>query len=811
MLCVFDTEGTTVTDYRGTYGVLYAWDLLELLVDPEQVFPETVRDCTRHHEGRDCTTLYTKLWELVEQGRETGEPVRIGVHNLTYDFGYLRHFFTHVTDRGYQADICARNSTHLITASLKYGKQLCMVLFDTVALFRTSLRTLGESLGFRKLELDYTRACAPDTTLDAASLDYNRRDTELLMTVFCRNYMTLPYIEPDSPGQKVITKTGMVRALDRSSEYIGMAPYGRRTVYEDDRMTVSKHQFADADALTLWGSYTDTRGCRKAGCYAGGVNVSNMNTAGTIQRNVVCYDLKSAYPAIMMTYRIPTDPEDLEDPAMMSPMFADPDAPLPDPTSVALCEGGFYVADVEFTSLTMRQSWRSAVGDSTITVAMARQHGGDNLAYEDGYLVAASSITLTLTPPVYNELRMQYTWERAICVRATLYNSRSRPTPYQCLTVLHHYAEKTAAKTLSKHATPDAVNEAYTRGYVTYDERDKLLAGGASKDWLHRFVMSHKENLNGLYGISVMNPVRESYYLDDNGYIGTHPSEGFEEYKKLRRNRKMWREAGVLVSLFNRYKISYAANLVVQAGGSVLYIDTDSIKSCGLTKPTLDGLFSPMHTAIESAIRDMVGYTASKVGSVMPTLDDSFYELGKFDYEGTYARFFSPGHKKYAYDEGQGWEYKCAGYAVKVVEGFGRAVTEAGYDDIAPLLALGYDVRYDSSTKIATALSGIPQTWIESSFEALDVSDGDAVHAWRGETCPGYAVCDVGKIMNNTEGNTLNQQRYAAASRNNPALRDIARIDVAMRDGNYVWGKRGLVRMDFKGFNETGGTENAIF
>lgn len=810
MLLVFDTEGTTVRDPRGTYGVLYSWDLLELQADPETVYPETVRQAVRHYEGRDCTSLYRKLWDLVEVGRETEDPVRIGVHNLTYDFGYLRHFFTHVSDRGYQADICARNSTHLITASVYNGKDLCLVFFDTVALFRTSLRTLGESLGFRKLELDYSRSCAPDTVLDAAALDYNRRDTELLMTVFCRNYMSLPYIEPDSPGQKVITKTGMVRALDRSSEYIGQAPFGRRTVYEDDRITVSKHQFKDADALTMWGSYTATRGCKKAGCYAGGVNVSNMNTAGTVQHDVVCYDLKSAYPAIMMTYRIPTDPVDVEDPASLDPLFSEHDEPLPDPTSIALCEGGFYIADVRFKALRMRSEWREAVGDSTLTVAMARQHEGLNLVYEDGYLVSADVVTLTLTPPMYHELRMQYTWERASCVRATMYTGRSRPTPYQCLTVLHHYAEKTMAKNLSKRAEPEDVEAAFSRGYITFDEREKLLAGGTSKDWVHRFVMSHKENLNGLYGISVMNPVRDSYYLDEHGYIGTNESGGFDDYKKLRRSRKMWREAGVLVSLFNRYKISYAAHLVAQAGGRVLYIDTDSVKSCGLAKPTLDGLFAPMHERIESAIRDMVGWVASRVGDVMPDLDAKFYELGKFDYEGTYTRFFSPGHKKYAYDEGQGWEYKCAGYAVKVVEGFGHAVTEAGFDDVAPMMALGYDVRYDSSTKIATALVGIEPTWIETEFEALDVSDGDSTHLWRGETCPGYAVVDVGKIMNNTEGNPLNQQRYAAAMRNNPALREIARIDVAMRDGAYVWGKRGNVRLDFKGFNETGGTLNAV-
>ena len=98
MICTFDTEGTTVTDARGTYGVMYYWDLCTLLGEPEDVYPETVTTLVCHDTGRDCTTLYNHLHTLLQYWEDCGDTVKVAVHNLTYDFGYIRHFITRVSD-----------------------------------------------------------------------------------------------------------------------------------------------------------------------------------------------------------------------------------------------------------------------------------------------------------------------------------------------------------------------------------------------------------------------------------------------------------------------------------------------------------------------------------------------------------------------------------------------------------------------------------------------------------------------------------------------------------------------------------------
>ena len=236
MICTFDTEGTTVTDARGTYGVMYYWDLCTLLGEPEDVYPETVTTLVCHDTGRDCTTLYNHLHTLLQYWEDCGDTVKVAVHNLTYDFGYIRHF---------------------ISCSIKRGKDTALVLYDSLALFRTSLRNLGDALGYRKLELDYYRAYAPDTVLGESELAYNTRDTELLMLVLCRNFLSLPYVGIERAGKSVLTKTGMVKAFDRENAYIGATSMGKRTVYDADRYETYAHQFSSEVEMERWNSYSN--------------------------------------------------------------------------------------------------------------------------------------------------------------------------------------------------------------------------------------------------------------------------------------------------------------------------------------------------------------------------------------------------------------------------------------------------------------------------------------------------------------------------------------------------------------------------
>lgn len=829
-LAVFDTEGTTIENHpEGPCALLYFWDFLVLDGTPNDVSRETVADVCHHVSGRDTQSLYSHLNDALRMARSEGFRWVIGVHNFTYDYGYLRAWAIGLENSGYTVAVSAKSSTCLLTLSVSAGKTKLLTFFDTLALFGCSLRTLGANLGFEKLHLDYDAIRTPDTPLSASELAYNYRDTEVLMVGVCQSLLTRPSVALDDLGTSVLTKTSIVRKGDREASTIGALPlscpprrnrrqHAKRTVYDQDRYITGLHQFDTMEDMQEWSSYGSTLTTDVKGFFAGGVNVSNANHIGEVMHNVVSFDLKSAYPAIMLSYRIPDKPFKVPESELAS--YAPLLTPgMPDPVDVLTLKCGFWHGTVRFHGVRMRQDWRCHVGDSTITQSMVIQNSRDSrgIRFEDGYMTCATELVMKLANSEFYEMCLQYEWDSAELERLTVYRGIRRPTYYSILRTVFHYHEKCVAKAVSKAfkngvaLANQKVNNWVDAGYVTFDEGEALKSGQVDEAWVNAFVMSHKGNLNSLYGIQVTDPMKDEYTIGLNGYlVGEHSD--FESYEKSTVNSLMWREAGVCIAIFNRYKIAYMARLQVEAGADVLYIDTDSIKSVGLSADELTVLYKPLHDRIQACTHELVSDTFADVNArldayerttgqcvvrpEMPAGDD-FESLGKLDYEGTYEKFVTYGHKKYAYYDKR-WNFKCSGYALGVLHAFGAQLERDGLGDLVPAIVLGYDTRYDSSTKIATVQAGIDST-------CTRVIVGD----YEGLTCPGYAILDSGKVMNNLES-TMNAQRFEAACRNNPMICELNGLDVRRDGDTFTFGKRGCVRMDWAGWDMDYSNQEAI-
>lgn len=818
-LVVFDTEGTKVGG-DNQYAILWFWDFLILDGDWHDVSRETVSDQCHHVSGRDCSSLYSQIMSMIDDACDTDSRWLVAVHNISYDICYLRKFLIDCDAMGYRVEVSAKSSTRFLTVNIYVKDYLAFTFFDTLALFGYSLRKLGSNLGFPKLEMDYDKVRYPNTPISKDELAYNLRDTEVLMVGVCQSLLTRPSVDLQCLGRSVLTKTSIVRKMDREHVRIGALPLkvrrhsgsgnyvksGARTIYDDDRGILKRHQFEKEEDYWNWASYGDTQTSAIKGFFAGGVNISNTNLIGKVLDNVVSYDLKSAYPAIMLSYRVPTKPMEIDATEFESykGLLAKTVKCVPD---VLQCRNGFWFGCITFKGFRAQRKWWEAVGDTSLTDAMVHQYKGrgKGLAFEGGCLVSADSITLKLASSEFYELVLQYDWDDAEFEQLTLYTSSETPTKYSILRTLFHYNEKSVAKSVSKEykrgerPTKEELDEWLSQGYITYDEHEAISDWNIDANWVEEFVLGHKGNLNALYGINVTNPLREEYALDDYGFLCDAGGDKFERYLESSRNSLMWREAGVCIALFNRYKIVYMARMQVDAGAKVVYIDTDSIKSIGLAKDELDKLYKNLHDDIENATDSIVRKCVENVnrdikrvnqfcGTETPYIpmpcDQSFKDLGKLDYEGTYEKFVTMGHKKYAVIEGGHWVFKCSGYALGVLNEFGKQYDHLG--DMVPILVLGFDNRFDSSTRIATIQKTIPDMWIK-----IDVG------TYKGETCPGYAILEAGKIMNNTENSAMNRQRFDKACENNPAVRALSGIDIREDDGVFRIGKRGTVPMDW--------------
>ena len=792
-LMCFDTEATSVTDANGTYAVLYNWDILELVDEPVIVNRNNVHECTVRHEGRDCTSLYGYLNRLAADASEGDYIVKIAVHNLTYDYMYLREWL-----KDKETEICCRNSTTIL--NIKVGN---LVFFDTLAIFGYSLRVLGSNLGYGKGDIDYSESIAPDTVLGENNVFYNHRDTDILMVGVCTSLLRRENVTLETLGTRILTKTGIVRTQDRLSPAIGGYPVRgkrrNRTIYDDDRFTVQRHLITNERDFMRWVSYSATRTTETKGCFAGGVNLSNPAYIGKIVHDVHSYDLKSAYPAIMIGYRIPTGPVDVTDVSRYKRYLK---RQIPDPVDVMTLKTGFWRGTVRFHNLQVDLEWSAHVQDVSITESMVLQNmrQSKGVTYKDGCLYRADELVLTINSVIFFEMCVQCTWDDAEFIELTIYMSADEPTRYMSLRTLHHYREKSACKAISKGRGD--VDGAFLAGYISTDEYSRLKEGNVEQGWMDSFTLLHKSNLNSLYGIMVTSPVHDEYYLDDDAMIasehGPYPTE-------FRRDAMMWREAGVMVAEMNRYKIVYMCALLVSSGVDVLYADTDSIKFTGIDKAIADGLFADLHGRIEelntARVTDLYrSIERSSHGCERADLDgtvtDDIRNLGKLDYEGTYRDFVTFGHKKYGYGDGTWWRYRCSGYKTSVLESFSDQLVRDGLYDVAPLIVLGYDNRYDSTTGIASIKIGIPETWIMTEFEAVDATDGSGTHIYQGWTCPGDAIFPAGKIMNNTEHSRMNVQRRARAADNIGTDRFFM-LDIAFLDGRYVFGDRGSIYMQF--------------
>lgn len=797
ILMCFDTEATSVIDDRGAYAVLYNWDFLRLDTSYETVTKDNIDDCTTRFEGRDCETLYDFLDNILYDAKTNNVQYKIAVHNLSYDYQYLRHWLI-----SHDTVICAKNSTHLL--NIKVDDNL--VFFDTLSIFGYSLRVLGENLGYSKGDIDYSQDIAPDTVLGSNNVFYNHRDTSILMVGICQSLFTRPCIDLDTIGTRILTKTGIVRKQDKANERIGhMRVKGKKRngiIYDEDRRKVKKLQFRTPDEYMRWESYSYTVRTDVKGCYAGGINICNMNLIGTILHDVSSYDLKSAYPAQMITYNVCTNPIDIDTVSEYDYLL---ERCIPNPMDVSTCKCAMWRGTVKLENVMIDDEWFQHIGDSTINETMVCQHMNDNVGveYKYGVFFHADTLYLTVAFPTWYEFCAQYTFDNATFTELTIYTKCEPPTRYMQLRTLHHYNEKTVSKNIAKGKGD--IDYALAQGFISIDEYSRLKSGDYDEEWLSSFTLRHKADLNALYGILVTSAIHDTYTFDEWGNISVAKGQYDVDQKT---DAMMWREAGVLVALYNRYKMVYTCALLAMNGYDVIASDTDSVKVLGISQETMSDILHDMHESIEKrnvfrveTLIQSLNANCRELGIIEydTEISDDIRNLGKFDYEGTYRDFVVYGHKKYAYGNGTKWKYKCAGYSIKVLGNFSRQLESNGLYEIAPHVVLGFDNRYDSTTCISSIQVGILPTWVNTRFKALDDTEHGTYHEYSGSTCPGSAIFKAGKIMNNTEHSKLNLQRKLRCIELNADVQNLYGIDIAFND-EFVFGKRGSVYMEWSNF-----------
>lgn len=345
--------------------------------------------------------------------------------------------------------------------------------------------------------------------------------------------------------------------------------------------------------------------------FRGGDTHANRYKVGKILENVESYDETSAYPAQQRTRNFPITPfrwlsgEDLQ----MSNIID------------YIRHGRAVVGRYVFSGLRLRNE-REPVPYLSLSKTQSSAFVVDN-----GRLLSADLCTTTLTEIDLAIVMRQYSADKIACEEAMI--ARKGPLPKQYLDVIDKYYQD---KTMLKNG-PDGETE---------DEADERQ---------YQYMKS-KNKLNGIYGMSAQDPIRESIQFIDGDYQAVHKTD--EEKRQALEKAYFPYQWGVYTTAWARYALHEAIQI---AGDNIVYNDTDSVK----TDAPID------LTELNARLVDR----AKRCGAFAHDRNGKVYYMGVFDKEDGYDRFITQGAKRYAYERDGKLGVTVSGVSTKKVKSAG--------------------------------------------------------------------------------------------------------------------------------------------
>ena len=474
---MFDTEAFSFKDKDGNkVAAVYEWTL--------NINGLTIA-------GRSlwefCTLVYNKLVDHFKLA--DGVIFPLYVHNLSYDFQFIRRWFNFT-------DIFALDRMEPIRATTAEGVE-----------FRCSYKLAGLSLAIvgknlttytvRKMvgDLDYDLPRHSGTPLTEKEWEYCFHDCEVGVCFI------LEEIAQNGDITKIpSTKTGYVR------RYVKKQCFGNDIANVSERNKQYNKYTKLMQTLTL--TVDEYKQLRRA--FAGGFTHASNWTVCRTQTNVTSYDECSAYPAQMLSRKFP----------MSKPEFFETISKEEFSKSLRLyC----CLFDAHFIGLKQKRgAVEHVLSSSKCSMPKGTKHFLDN-----GKVVFADEIYTTLTETDFRVLKQFYKWDKLEVANFRRYRKDYLPTEF-VKAILKLYVDKTALKgVIGREAEYQLVkgmlNSAYgmcvtniVRDIITYDPGFKQWNERTKPDLeevINRYNKSKNRFLSYAWGVWVTSYAREAILL----------------------------------------------------------------------------------------------------------------------------------------------------------------------------------------------------------------------------------------------------------------------------------------------------------
>ena len=416
----------------------------------------------------------------------------IWVHNLSYEFHFLTNILT-------WSSVFARSSHKPIKAK---SKEYPNIEFRcTYMLTRLSLATWGEQLGVPKMvgDLDYNKLRTPLTKLTDKELKYCEMDC-LVVEAGIKSYLKKYKKQRFIP----MTQTGTVRQ-------------------EVKEILMSDEEYVKKIKRLVPKSPEEYK--RLQTVFAGGYTHANRYWSGqTIEGHIEHYDFASSYPTVMVAEKYPMTPW----------LYLGSEMPNEDSF-----EDYAYILVLKFSQLK---------SISLNTYIQASKVNAKNMKLDNGRVISADELTITITEQDYITIKNNYEWESLEVIKSYRSKKEYLPKPFVEY-ILELYANKTELKDVE------------------------------GKEELY---MQSKQYINSMFGMCVTAIVQAEVELVGDDWIVKPLTRDFVQHKLEQLSQSNPREKRYFLSYsWGCWVTAYARrNLwkcIESCDHDVLYCDTDSI------------------------------------------------------------------------------------------------------------------------------------------------------------------------------------------------------------------------------------------
>lgn len=523
---------------------------------------------------RQFRSFINDLCDLLSLGDEY--RLIVGVHNLAYEFQFIRGWFD------FENVFAVKSRTPVYALTVDGIEFRCTYLLSGY-----SLAKLGENLNryhVNKLvgDLDYNKIRNSKTPLTAAEIGYCVNDVLVVMA-----YLQEKIEEEGSIIKIPYTKTGYVRRYCRNACFYEPGKQKKRS-FKRWKYTSLMHQLSIEPE--------EYRTLKRA--FQGGFTHAGGFYSGLTVDDVTSYDFTSSYPYALISEQYPMSKGEL--------VTIRSEEELYNNLRRYCC-----MFDLDLYEVTDSFIYDHYISRSKCFIC-------ENAVIDNGRIVSADHIRITVTEQDFAIIRKTYTWKKAEVRNFWRYHKGYLPSDL-VRSILKLYADKTQLKGID----------------------------GKEVEYLNS-----KEMLNSVYGCMVTDIIRpENEYKNGRWLPPELPDivASLNSYNSGygRFNFYPW---GVWCTAFSRRNLWTG---IIELGEDYIYSDTDSIK--GINMPEHLDYIEAYNRNARKKLENACKYHGIDIFETEPeTVKGVKKPLGVWDYDGHYQRFKTLGAKRYMVQDDSG-------------------------------------------------------------------------------------------------------------------------------------------------------------